>query len=188
MKFAFALGARYVLNTPDIDKKLDELAAANVTLIWLSGWFFGHYESSLDELALAKAYLENRGFEAQIINLAFGHGSNCVSPMDPNFSLELGEGWENRVDIDGNKLVNNPCVNDKMIADTRRAALNFKNLGFTKIMYDDDTRLGHWNKNIQGCYCDRCMREFSKRIGRTITREEMKTANAELNEKWMDFT
>lgn len=56
------------------------------------------------------------------------------------------------------------------------------------VWIDDDFKMG--NSGFV-CWCDSCIEEFSKRVGRSFTREELVRLvndNLELRDKWIEFT
>ncbi|MEI6578849.1 MAG: hypothetical protein WCN92_05230, partial [Eubacteriales bacterium] len=192
----YSIGAKTVLFDPDIEKMLAEMKAAGVNVLWLFCYFYGHFASTYEEMRLAKKVLEDHGFEVQAINVPLGHGGNAFDPSDDSVDLSIGDGWLNRVDINGSRQSCCACLTDKVVEDTRNVALSIRDLGITKIFYDDDLRLAHWGKNVQGCYCDNCIMQFNKIIGADFDRESLKEiiqkpeqteSDKATVEAWMDY-
>lgn len=50
-----------------------------------------------------------------------------------------------------------------MLQQSRVVAEQLQALGFTKLFYDDDLRVGPWGPWLQGCFCPRCMQAFYER-------------------------
>lgn len=196
LKINYSIGAKTVLHDPGIEIMLSEMKAAGVDVLWLFCYFYGHYNSSFEEMRPAKKVLEDHGFEVQAINVPLGHGGNAFDPSDNSVDLSIGEGWFNRVDINGNRQSCCACLTEKVIEDTKKVALSIRDLGITQIFYDDDLRLAHWGKNIQGCFCDNCITQFNKTIKADFSRETLKDIIKKDNpdeiekatiEAWMDY-
>ncbi|MFA6947985.1 MAG: hypothetical protein WCQ72_03300 [Eubacteriales bacterium] len=188
LNFTYDVDAARVLRDPAIYEKLHLWRHAGVGRLMLNGYFYGHEVSRDDDMSAAKRRLEDEGFEVGIINVPLGHGGNALDPNDPTIPLEVGEGWRSTCDHDGNIRMNTTCIDDKVIADTRAVVEKYKAMGFKVIFYDDDLRLGRWGGDMQGCYCPRCMEEFSALEGRSVSRSEIfEERDTELCERWMDF-
>lgn len=197
LNFNYNIGAKTVLYDPDIGNKLAAMKAAGVSVIWLFYHFYGHFNSTLQELQEAKKILEANGFEVQAINVPLGHGGNAFDPDDNSLDLSLIESWNNRVDIDGRRLSCCACIDEKVLTDSRNAALGLKDAGITKIFYDDDLRLAHWGKNVQGCFCGKCIEQFNLETGAAINRDSLKAAiyseyktgsDRQITEAWINFS
>ncbi len=196
LKINYSIGAKTVLFDPDIEKMLAEMKRAGVDVLWLFCYFYGHYASTFEEMRLAKKILEDHGFEVQAINVPLGHGGNAFDPSDNSVDLSIGEGWLNRIDMNSNRQSCCACLTEKVVEDTKQVALSIRDIGITKIFYDDDLRLAHWGKNVQGCFCDECITQFNKSIKADFSREALKDIikkyNPNENEKaaieaWMDY-
>lgn len=193
----YSIGAKTVLHDPDIERMLAEMKEAGVDVLWLFCYFYGHFASTFEEMRAAKKVLEDHGFEVQAINVPLGHGGNAFDPTDNSVDLSIGEGWQNRVDINGARQSCCACLTDRVIEDTKKVAMSIRELGITKIFYDDDLRLAHWGKQVQGCYCDGCIAEFNKTAGTGFSREALKevikkpeqtSAEKAVVEAWMDYS
>ena len=137
-------------------------------MIYLFGYFYGATESADAEMDAARRVLLDEGCEAGVINLPCGHGGNALNPGDPAIDLTIGKGWRMRVNSDGLPCPTTTCIDERMIADSRAANERYRQMGFSRLINDDDLRLGRWGRNLQGCYCERCMAEFSARVGGTV--------------------
>jgi len=192
----YSIGAKTVLFDPDIESMLAEMKTAGVDVLWLFCYFYGHYNSTFEEMRLAKAVLEGHGFDVQAINVPLGHGGNAFDPSDNSVDLSIGEGWQNRVDCNGNRQSCCACLTEKVIEDTKKVALAIRDIGITKIFYDDDLRLAHWGKNVQGCFCDNCIEQFNKTANTNFSRKSLKEIiikeepgenDKAVVEAWMDY-
>ena len=186
MRINYNFSANIPLSDPEYPQKLKHLKAAGVETIWLFSYFYGHWESSIEKLRLAKQVLENDGFEVCAINVPFGHGGNALDPFNPSIPLETGKGWRNRVDAEGNTRINTTCVNDQLIYDSVEVAKALRDIGITKVFYDDDLRFGKWGPDLQGCFCDYCLEGYGKQHGIQPDRKRI-IADADLWESWKDF-
>ncbi|MBQ9150719.1 MAG: hypothetical protein IJX72_00605 [Clostridia bacterium] len=162
LNFHYDFLTSYVINDPEFfTKKVPFMKAAGVRTVWLDNYVYGEWQNSLEDARRAKAMLEAEGFEVQAICVPLGHGSNALNgdEADPT----LPETWQNRVDYNGNRQGTTTCVDDAVIAHYREAVRIHRELGFTKLFYDDDLRMGSWGPHLQGCYCDRCLDRFYKK-------------------------
>ena len=151
----------YVLKDPEFfTKKVPYMKAVGVKTVWLDNYIYGEWQNSLEDARRAKAMLEDEGFEVQAICVPLGHGSNALNGDEADPTLPAS--WQNRVDAEGNRQGTTTCVDDVVIAHYREAVQIHKELGFTRIFYDDDLRMGNWGPALQGCYCDRCLQRFYK--------------------------
>ncbi len=149
-----------VLTDPTFfSQKVPLMRAAGVRTVWLDNFIYGVWQNSPEDARRAKTLLEDEGFEVQAITVPLGHGGGDAlsgNGSDPT----IPPTWRNRVGADGSLLGTTTCVDDTVIADCRRAAEIHLELGFTKLFYDDDLRMGSWGPALQGCYCDRCLTRF----------------------------
>ncbi|MBQ3508147.1 MAG: hypothetical protein IJA91_06320, partial [Clostridia bacterium] len=162
LNFHYDFLTSYVINDPEFfTKKVPFMKAAGVRTVWLDNYIYGEWQNSLEDARRAKAMLEEEGFEVQAICVPLGHGSNALNgdEADPT----LPEAWQNRVGADGNRQGTTTCIDDVVIDHYREAVQIHKELGFTKLFYDDDLRMGSWGPHLQGCYCDRCLDRFYKK-------------------------
>lgn len=188
LNFTYDLSAARVLNDPAVYGRLKKMRSAGVDMLYLCAYFYGRLESKIDEIVKAKALLENEGFKVGILNVPCGHGGNALNPDDPTVDLTIGEGWSMRCDGNGNPMPTTTCIDEKMISDSKKINDELYSLGFRKFINDDDLRLGAWGANMQGCFCDRCMSEFSAKIGRTVSRQEITAqTDPDITEEWMTY-
>ena len=149
----------YVINDPEFfSKKVPYMKAAGVKTVWLDNYIYGEWQNSLEDFRKAKAMLEDEGFEVQALCVPLGHGANALNGDDADPTLPAT--WQNRVDTSGRRRGTTTCVDDIVIRHYREAMQIHKELGFTKIFYDDDLRLGDWGPHLQGCFCNRCLNRF----------------------------
>ncbi|MBE6585032.1 MAG: hypothetical protein E7645_00735 [Ruminococcaceae bacterium] len=150
-----------VLTDPDFPRKIKLMKRAGVKTVWLDNYIYGEWQNSLEDARRAKAMLEDEGFEVQAICVPLGHGSNALNgdEADPT----LPDAWQNRLDAHGNRQGTTTCVDDTVISWYKEAVQIHKDLGFTKLFYDDDLRMGSWGPHLQGCYCPRCLDRFYKK-------------------------
>ncbi|MDF2685964.1 MAG: hypothetical protein K0S55_1145 [Clostridia bacterium] len=173
MKLNYDISANTVLNDPEIENKLQWMKDAGVSAIWLLGYFYGHYEASLEEMAKAKNILEEKGFEVFVISLPVGHPGNSLDPTNPDLDLKIPDSWTYRVDRFGNPVYYCGCIDDILIEDNKKAMEEYKKLGFTKVFFDDDLRQGNCYDEIQGCFCDRCIEKFNKKYNFKVDRNAL---------------
>lgn len=179
---------RLVLDDPDIGHKVRRMRACGVSTIWLDCYLYGHWEATREEILQLKHYFEGNGFRVEVLSIPLGHADQTARITD------IGEGWTPRVDASGHPIPNTSCArNPKLLADSRAAAETCLDMGFTKIFYDDDLRLGAWGPSVQGCFCDTCMNGFRTAYPayRDISRPELATrigaGDRSLTDAWETF-
>lgn len=145
-------------------RRIRLMQAAGVSTVWLDTFIYGVWQNSFEDIRRAKAILEDEGFAVQALNVPLGHGSNALNGNETDPSLPAT--WHNRVDAEGRMLGTTTCVDETVIADSRAAAEALYELGFTRLFYDDDLRMGSWGPRLQGCFCDRCLSRFYKQFPR----------------------
>ncbi len=152
----------YVLDDPAFfTKKVPFMKAAGVKTVWLDNYIYGAWQNSPEDARRAKAMLEDEGFEVQAICVPLGHGGCALTGDEPDPTLPST--WQNREDAAGNRMGSTTCIDDAVIANYREAMRIHKEVGFTKIFYDDDLRMGMWGPHLQGCFCRRCLARFYKK-------------------------
>ena len=187
MRINYNFSANIPLSDPEYPQKAKHLKNAGVETVWLFGYFYGQWESSVEKLYKAKKILEDDGFEVCAINIPFGHGGNALDPSNPSISLDIGIGWQNRTDANGNSLINTVCcANEQFLHDSVDVVKSLKEIGITKIFYDDDMRLGGWGTDLQGCFCEHCLERFNYKHGVNADRRQIIT-NPSLEEPWKAF-
>ncbi len=188
LNFTYDLSAYRILHDPEVRSQFSKMKSVGVETIYVFGYFYGKYESAPEEIATARIVLENEGFNTGVINIPCGHGGNALNPDDPTIDLTIGKGWHMRYNSIGNPCPTTTCIDEVMINDSRKANEELYQMGYRRLFNDDDLRLGFWGSNMQGCFCDRCMAEFSSRIGRTIERAEITSGqDKELIEAWLSY-
>ena len=188
LNFTYGLSAHRILHDREVRSRLPGMRSAGVETIFVFGYFYGHYESPEEEIARARRVLEDEGFRTGVINLPCGHGGNALDPNDATLRLEIGDRWQMRADGTGRRCPTAACIEEKMIADSRSANEVFRQMGYRRLICDDDLRLGPWGEGLRGCFCERCMAEFSALAGRTVARSElMNEENDALRSRWMDY-
>ncbi len=153
-----------VLKGKNFTRKLHLMRTAGVSTLWLDCFLEGQWDSDPEDILNVRHMLTEEGFEVQALNVPLGHGSQALDPTQP-IKMSTGEGWPCRVDAAGHPWPNTTCCADsKVIADSRKVAETIRDMGFSKLFYDDDLRLGVWGPQVQGCFCDSCLHRFYTRF------------------------
>lgn len=126
-------------------------------------------EIPLETTAEAMHILREEGFEAIGIGLALGHPEGLDTP---HFTYH--EGWHIRRDINGREVRWCNTVTPQLIADIRGHVEKLKETGVRRIFWDDDLRQGNHEGDVQGCFCDDCLQQFSDGFGAEVTREMLR--------------
>ena len=189
LEFHYDFLTSFVLTDPDFPRKIKLMQRAGVKTVWLDNYIYGEWQNSLEDCRRAKAMLEDEGFEVQAICVPLGHGGAALNggeDADPT----LPPDFRNRVDAYGNRQGITTCVDDTVIAWYKEAVMIHKELGFTKLFYDDDLRMGSWGAHLQGCYCDRCLDRFYKKYPQYdgISRETIAGTATEGDALWNAWT
>ena len=190
LNFNYFAGVKPTLYDPEYEKSLEMMKRAGVETLWLGVRSWGKPDGTPEEIAAAKAKLEAKGFSVNALILPVGHPGNSINPEDPTLDLRLPDDWTYRVKPDGEKQYFCGCINDVLIADARHAVEMCRDLGFEKVFFDDDLRMGNVGNEIRGCFCTECVREFSDIVGRPLTREEIArdcAARNGLADAWVDY-
>jgi len=190
LNFNYFASAKLTLYDPEYRKSLEWMKKVGVETLWLGVRGSGKPDGTREEIAAAKARLEEMGFAVNALILPVGHPGNALNPEDETLDLRLPSDWTYRVLPDGRTEYFCGCINDVLIADARRAVELCRDLGFEKVFFDDDLRMGSVGDEIRGCFCPDCVREFSGIIGRPLTREEIArdcAAKTGLADAWIDY-
>ena len=159
------------------EKTLAELKRAGARRVWLSTSFRGIESEArmAEELELFREnriFFEEEGMEVGIWISSLGHGGPLVQD-DPD-GLARAEQYEKWVGLEGETCGDSFCPTGEAFAnDFARWAGRVAETGVKMIMIDDDYRLSIRGCG-NGCCCDRHMAEYSKRVGRLVTREQLR--------------
>jgi hypothetical protein len=190
-----------VLDNIQREKIIPTLKKANVQQINLYGYFWGKFESPLEKMIKAREILQENGFEVGVCTVPVGHPGNSVDPLNPTLDLHIPKHWRYRIDRNGNPVYHCADIEEQMINDNRNAILLLKSAGFRIIFFDDDLRMGNWGTEIQGCFCEVCLRQFNEQYyvqyhnqyPNAISRQNLADAiiqnnNHPLLSDWVEFT
>ena len=136
-----------------------------------------HSPLPLDEMARRCEVMARR--MADLRGDGFATGINVLATIGHNDEWadgSLGDRYQRMVDIDGHAAKACYCPNDPAFGDyvDELYTLTAK-AGPDYIWLDDDLRM-NMHGHLDGCFCDRCLEKFAKRIGRPLDREEIKQA------------
>ena len=193
LDFNYSISAHDVLTHPEMGARFNAMRRAGVNRLWLFGYFYGHHESAPEEIARARARLLEEGFATGVISLPVGHPGNSLDPGDAALELRLPESWRYRVDRQGRPVYFCADIEETMTRDNLAAAQMYAEMGFDRMFFDDDLRMGNWGPETQGCFCDECIARFNERFGRHETRSTLAAAalrepgTDELRLKWEQF-
>ena len=157
LQYAFVPGE--MLDPEIASRRIALMKAAGVKTVWMTLYMYGTWSATKQEILQAKTLLEKEGLEVQVAIVPVGHGTNSL--LGDGGDPELPITWQNRVNAQGQRVGLAACVNSPaMIKETREVVDQALELGFTKLFYDDDLRVGPWGPDLQGCFCPRCMQAF----------------------------
>lgn len=150
-----------------------------------------------ERAARAKKLLDAEGFEMMALGLALGHP---VGLDTPHYAYH--EGWHIRQNVNGETVRWCSAITPRLISDIRAHLEELASLGIHTMFWDDDLRQGNYEGDVQGCFCDDCLKEFAEKnshvIPQNFSRETMARvvpkdpaglteAELALREAWMDF-
>lgn len=144
--------------------------------------------SRLERLAEVLLLFRDRGMRVgvNVLTTIGHHEENLVNSLPPL--------WQNVADPYGNKCLGSFCPNDPQYLEYVKELYTLvAKINPDFIWIDDDVRLfGH--KPVKAvCFCDKCVKEFSSKIGEDYTREKLvielesdNEYNFELRRKWLE--
>ena len=159
LHFHYDFIPREILDPATSEPRIALMKSAGVETVWLDVYAYGNHLATPEEIREAKSLLESHGFEVQALTVPVGHGGAALSGEagDPGVPAH----WRLRQSPEGVPLPYLSCVRDKtMIRESREVAESIYDMGFTKLFYDDDLRVGHWGEALRGCCCPECMGAF----------------------------
>ncbi|HQA06253.1 MAG TPA: hypothetical protein PLD98_08155, partial [Clostridiales bacterium] len=168
----YNVSAHRVLHDQKMKDMLPIMRDTGVSTLWLFGYFYGRFESELSEIEKAKKYLESEGFEVNAISIPVGHPGNALDgDISSHTDLTIPDTWHYRVNGEGKNTYFCAAIDDVMIKDNAEAAKKLRDIGITKIFYDDDLRTSSSSSEIGGCFCEKCIEEFNSETGHNFDRE-----------------
>lgn len=151
----------------------------------------------IDDVVKVKHILDEEGFDMIGIGLPLGHPEGLDTPC-----YTFHEGWHIRRDIEGNLVRWCNAITPKLISDTKSHMEELRDIGIKAMFWDDDLRQGNYEGDVQGCFCDECLSEFSETykaiLSGPVSRAALKKVVAKvpdgldekawaLREAWMKF-
>lgn len=189
----YNVSAHRVLHDQKMKDMLPIMRDTGVSTLWLFGYFYGRFESELSEIEKAKKYLESEGFEVNAISIPVGHPGNALDgDISSHTDLTIPDTWHYRVNGEGKNTYFCAAIDDVMIKDNAEAAKKLRDIGITKIFYDDDLRTSSSSSEIGGCFCEKCIEEFNSETGHNFDREILygiltsDEGAEEIKEAWTD--
>ena len=191
----------YKLQIPVINTNLKretalaELKRVGASRVWLSTGSRGiETEERLQfELSLFRenrVFFEEHGLEVGIWLAGLGHGG-ALAQDDPDKMLR-SDRYEKIVGLDGGTCEDSFCpTGEAFVHDYLNWIGRLTETGAKMIMVDDDFRLS-LRPCLNGCCCDRHMAEYSRRVGETVTREQLKKlvftgGPSKYRDAWLDM-
>ena len=118
------------------------------------------------------AFFKSAGFSVGVwLAETIGHGGVLLNGLDG----EEKKHFSPLVDIDGEVTLGTNCPLDPAFrAEMANTAASLAGTGVSFILLDDDLRMSQHGKNFS-CACDAHLALMSKHIGKTVTREDLRT-------------
>ncbi|RAV21399.1 hypothetical protein [Paenibacillus contaminans] len=173
MHIHYNMNPLLVINEAESQGALDLFKRSGIRTIWLWGYFFGRWWASMEDMIKAKEILLRNGFEVGVAQVPVGHPGNSLNPDDDTLDLTIPSSWRYRIDRNGEPVYFCADLDETMLSDNVRAIEMLRDAGFEQVFYDDDLRQGNWGPNIEGCFCDDCLKGYNEAYNRRLTREEL---------------
>lgn len=94
-----------------------------------------------------------------------------------NLDGSMNEPWQRVVGADGQQCPGSYCPNDPHFQEFAREFYTIHAASKPDFIWiDDDIRLGHHHPVSFVCFCDRCVADFSRRVGERFTRQTLRAA------------
>ena len=177
MKFYYSLSARYFTNPLQKDHALDLLNRSEIGQLNLYGYLWGHFDCLIDQMVITRDILTEQGVDVGVISIIVGHPGNSLDPENHTLDLRIPSHWRYRIDRFGKVFYHCADIEPIMINDNANALGSLRDAGFSQIFFDDDFRMGNWGPQIQGCFCDACIKEFNQKNAHNLTRESLRSRN-----------
>ena len=139
-------------------KLLAAIGDAGVTNVWLTGFYAGHWLSSLERIRAWRKKAEMIGMAAHVINMPLGH---------PGTSLP--KHWHVATSVDG-KEYTGTSLHHPATKENSRALRQIEAVGVKRTFLDDDFRLARYPGQIGGCFCPEHKQAFLQHTGHPESR------------------
>lgn len=142
--------------------RLDELGATEVIISFFDNGYnpFENLEDSLEKVKFFDEYFREKGYEASV----------WISTLDLFYSPEFAF----LTNTEGNKICTWNCpLDEKFVSKYCEFVKKVARTGIRKIVLEDDFRM-QFPSAKPSCFCEHHIKFYSKYLGRTVTREEMK--------------
>lgn len=160
---------------------LENVAAAGVTDLWLTGVWCDNWVDPPDRIQQWSQRIQQRGLAAHVINVPLGH-PDCGSPQ-----------WKRYVRADGQTFTGtslHPPATEVNCAAMRQ----LQAVGVDRVFLDDDFRLASGPGLIGGCFCADHQRDFLQRTGfadaaweELLESVKLRRLNSTMR-AWVDYT
>lgn len=144
---------------------------SGISEVWLTGFINGYWYYSDERIIYWRERFLKRGIAAHIIHVPLGHPSNLSAPNGlgalgiegeiPNITPKH---WKKKSNIDGSSY-SGVSIHHPVIQENIEAIKKSQSLGFKKVFFDDDFRLGNYPGEIGGCFCPEHKQEFLNKYG-----------------------
>lgn len=137
---------------------------AGVTDLWITGFLYGYWHFSPEEIQSWRKRIESQGMAAHVINVPLGHPGDALGSKSGRMMTTPPKHWKPAVTFDGKPYcgtsLHPPATSENVAAIRRLAAL-----GVRRIFLDDDFRAARSPAEIGGCFCEQHRQEFLRTAG-----------------------
>jgi len=147
------------------------ISGSGISEVWLTGFINGYWYYPDERITYWRERFQKSGISAHIIHVPLGHPFNLSVPNGPGALGIEGEipnitpkHWKKKTNIDGSSY-SGVSIHSPVIQENIEAIKKAKALGFKKVFFDDDFRLGNYPGMIGGCFCPEHKQEFLNKYG-----------------------
>jgi hypothetical protein len=184
----------------DHPELFDLILSSRITNVWLTGFINGYWYYPEERIAFWRDRFLKKGIAADIIHVPLGHpfdlsassgqGALGIEGEIPNITPKH---WKKRINADGSTY-SGVSIHPPVTEENIRAIKRTKALGFKKVFFDDDFRLGVYPGVIGGCFCPEHKKAFLNKFGyRENTWNDLLEAIRQRNltetlDSWINYT
>ncbi len=166
--FQISVGSGILDNNPDL---FEIISGSGITDVWLTGFINGYWYYPDERITYWRERFLKKGIGAHIIHVPLGHPFNLSTPQAhgalgiegeiPNITPKH---WKKKTNNDGSTY-SGVSIHPPVIRENIEAIKRAESLGFKKLFFDDDFRLGIYPGLIGGCFCPEHKLEFLNKYG-----------------------
>ncbi len=166
--FHLSVGSGILDGNPEL---FDIISESGITDIWLTGFINGYWYYPDERITFWRERFLKKGIAAHIIHVPLGHPFNLSTPeahgalgIEGEIPNITPKHWKKKTNPDGSTY-SGVSIHPPVIGENIEAIKRAKALGFNKLFFDDDFRLGNFPGIIGGCFCPEHKEDFLNKYG-----------------------